>query len=305
MAAITWISTGTNAASVSWTATSNWSGGVVPTTGDTVYFTGTGSANLQSNLATGLVTLTVFVDQSYLGQIGVSSGGTNNYLQFGGVCTVGRNTGANPVPSGPRLVMIDGGSNSLTFSSLNTASSSAVTGIPPVLVKGSNLTVNHTGGTIGLATFPGETATAIVNLADGPATVNPSIFIGNGATVSSLTVSSGNVNSFSDNVHSTVSLTGASTMLMQGAGALTTVTIGGGCTFQHYGSGNVTTVNNYGIFDRTGDTRAITITTGNAYASSTWLLDNGKPSSTTRSTFTLVNARINDIKISLPIGEKP
>jgi hypothetical protein len=81
--------------------------------------------------------------------------------------------------------------------------------------------------------------------------------------------------------------------------------VGTGASFKHYGAGNITTLSVNGIFDRTGDTRPITITTSNLYGGSQFAADNGKSASITRTNFNLVNCRISEVQISLPLGEKP
>lgn len=306
MPTLIWISTGTNSASVSFNTAANYSTGTAPATGDTIIFTGTaGTANVFSNLATGLTGLQIYADASYVGQIGQVINGAALGLKFGGNVVVGRDTGSTTTPVGSRQLIFDGDTNVLTATVLSTSQSSLSGNVPPVLFQGSNLTVDHTGGLIGIAATAGSTAAGVVSLSDGPATANPNAYIGNGATISTLTASAGQITVFSDSTFGTITLSGSAIATAYGMAPFGQMTIGTGATMQYYGGGNITTVSVNGVFDRQGDNRTITVTNMNAYGGSQFLMDNGKPNSIIRTNFNLVNCRISDIRITLPIGEKP
>jgi hypothetical protein len=59
-----------------------------------------------------------------------------------------------------------------------------------------------------------------------------------------------------------------------------------------------------GTFDRTRDSRALTITTANLYKDCSYLLDNGVATSTTRTTTNFINTGAGGFTVSTPYGEK-
>jgi hypothetical protein len=299
---LNWISTSNG----SFNTAANWSTGTAPANGDTLIFNSLGTASVTNNLTTSLTGITLYVDQSFTGQIGVVSASARTPLTLlGGTVYVGR----DPTGDGtgcPLAYIASTGTNSLTATVLATAQTGAVSGYAPFIVEGANLTVNATGGTTAVAPIAGTTTTAgLINATQGSGSdTGPTVTLGSGVTATTITGSGANIINYSDNATTSMVASNGTNILLLGTGAVTTMTIGSNSTIRHWGGGNVTTLNNAGTFDRTGDTRNITISTVNAEAGSTFNLDNGKASSTTRSSITLSNCGMQDLTITTPVGER-
>lgn len=277
--------------------------------GDTIIFDYRGTGNLAPTNVTNLnmastLPAAIIIDQSFTGEIG---NGTN-YWQIGATLgTVGSRSGSSSSPSGSPRIMIDEGTTACTWSVIDSASTSTDTYRPPVQLKGTALTVNQSGGNVGIAARQPEASTAIVNMVAGSGVTisTPQLFVGANATLSQLTANAGVITCRSDNTVATLTLSGSASCEHLGAGAITTATLGAGSYLYHSGSGAITTLNNSGTYNRERDTRPVTITNTNLYAGSSFLADNGLPSSITRTNVTIVNCAVQDIaEIRLPIGEK-
>lgn len=207
--------------------------------------------------------------------------------------------------AGSSLVYITSSAGTLTTTVLQTASVGAISGFAPVILEASTLILNHNDGNVAVCPLAGTTTTASsIGISVGTSTAQPNLLIGLGATVTLLTMSGGIATSFSSNTTATTVLSNGAAYTNQGSGAHTTVTLGSNTTLSYRGAGTITTLNNEGVFDRTGDVRALTITTVNAYGGAAFLFDNGKAASITRTTTNLVNCGMQDLTISTPIGEK-
>jgi hypothetical protein len=192
-----------------------------------------------------------------------------------------------------------------TVTVVDAGSTSSDTQFPPMQFKSTGVTHNQSGGSVGYAVRTGETSTGTFNIAKGEG-VNPAkLYLGPGVTPAAITNNGGGVTSRSDNTATAVTVTGANaTYESLGSGAHTTLTVGAQAKAIYSGSGNIATLNNQGTFDRTRDTRAITVSTMNLYAGSSTLVNNGKASSTTRTTINLVQCGAQDIEVSTPLGER-
>jgi hypothetical protein len=301
MATKYWIST----SSTSFTGASNWSPSGAPGSGDTLVFNAFGTANVETDLSTSLTGVTLIVEKSYTGRIGVraATGGTTTYLVLdGGTLICGRGTGGTSSGTGSPLVMVNFGSTAATAYIYDSASTGAVATLPAVLLLGSNLTVHHSGGRLGVAAIPGETATLTYRCGGQFGGVAPSAYFGSGVTISDLDMQAGTVVSASNQTVTSATVGGGS-YTHQGSGAHTTLITTGTGTVYYDGTGTITTLTNGGVFDRSRGTSALTITTSNLYAGCTYNLDNGLAGSITRTNINLYG-KLQDMNISLPYGEK-
>lgn len=153
MATRRWISTGSG----DWAATGNWSGGAVPTSGDTVVFEKNQYAVSGSLNQSAVTNVSLVVHASYTGTLGDA----DNYLQLG--CSsveVGRDDEGQRYPGSARL-NLDIGTVASTVTIINTGMIPADTGFMPMRLLANNNTtaVRIRKGCIEIAGFTGETST--------------------------------------------------------------------------------------------------------------------------------------------------
>ncbi len=298
----------------SWATGSNWSSGSTPANSDTIVFNGQGVGDVNAGLSTSLTGTTLIVEKTYTGKIGTWTAATQTYLVLdGGTAYIGQQTGQGS-PSGSPQIMVNYGSTAATVNVYDSSTTSSTTYYPPVLVKGTSLTLNQYGGSVGVAPLQGETATltaAKIAAVTGTAapTVQPTLYLGSGVTTTLLTANAGTVYNRAGQTQTTVTLgdtaNGGPIYLYDGTGAHTTLNVAKRANCIYSGTGTITTLNNSGIFDRTRDTRALTITNANLYAGCSILLDNGVASSTTRTNpVAFVQCGAGDITASTPEGER-
>jgi hypothetical protein len=301
MATKWWIST----SSTSFNTAGNWSDGVAPASSDTLIYNYLGTANCETNLGTSLTGVTVIVEKSYSGQIGsITAAGVATYLALDGFTAyIGQRTGAGS-PTGSQLVLLSNtGSNATVINIFDTPPTSSTNFYPPFLTKGAALTINHSGGIIGVAVIPGETAGLTLNVAKGSGQQSPVAYLGAGVTAAAITINNGQVDSRSDNTTASVILSdGNSIYNFQGTGAHTAASVDSG-TFNHAGIGTITTLNLTGTFNRDKDTRALTVTTLNFYRGAMLNVDNGKSGSTTITNKNLVRCGMQDVRWQTPEGD--
>jgi hypothetical protein len=307
MATKTWIST----SSTSFSTAGNWSGGVAPANSDTLVFNGQSAISCASDLSTVLTGVTLVVEKSYTGSIGVCSATTQTYLVLdGGTAYIGQDTGASTTGTGPTLCMVNFGSTAAVATVYDSGQTGALSGtLPVVFLKGTSLTLNQYGGNVGVAPLAGETSTLTAcKLAEGDApTVPAKLYMGRGVTTTLLTAAYGTIVNRAEQTQTTVTLSGRADYTYDGTGAHTTLTISDGAYCTYSGTGTITTlnVNGGGTFDRTKDTRALTITTVNVERESTILLDNGVSGSTTRTNAIVLDGTgSGGFRSSTPAGER-
>ncbi|TXH56137.1 MAG: hypothetical protein E6Q97_07135 [Desulfurellales bacterium] len=287
MATKTWIST----SSTSFNTNANWSDGAAPANNDTIIFNHLGTANCTTNLGSTLTGITAYIDMSYTGQIGsISSSGVPTYLTFdGGTIYIGRST-TQGTGTGPTLCMIGNtGTTAMTINVYDSSSTGASTYFPPILIDGgTNISLNHYGGNVGLCMFnasgSAEAATfATINVAvNGEAGVPAQLTIGSGVLVTTCTSNGGTIYDRSDVGVTTMLINGQATVIVEGTASHSTIEAADGATINYNGNGTITTFNlRGGTLDLSGDTRAKTITTLNAYDGSTLNVDNGEAGSVT------------------------
>jgi len=303
VATLYWIST----SSTSFNTAGNWSTGAAPSNGDTVIFNYLGTANCSTNLGTSLTTVTLIVEKSYTGTIGSISGATWTYLVLDGGTLHYHPTTGQGSPSGSPQVLVGFGSTAAVVNVYDSASTSSAVYYPPLLVKGTSLTLNHSGGSVGIGTEPGVASTlTAANVIQGSGSISPKLYIGDNVTTTALTANAGEILSRTNVTVAAATISGSAKYTYLGTGAHTTLTIGDGGVVTHQGTGAIATLNVTGTFDRTKDTRAITLggTAFNIYKGARLLLDNGKASSITRSNKSFLGCSIQDLEITLPVGEQ-
>lgn len=296
-----WVST----SSTSFNTAANYSDGAAPANGDTLTFDARGTASVLTNTTSAVTGLTIYIDSTFPGTIGTISGATQTPLSIpGGTVIIGRDPTGDG--QGAPFVYIAGtGTNTLTASVLLTPTTGSIDGLAPVVIQGTVLIANITGGSAAIAPIPGTTTTAsVIGVTAANQSTRPTLLIGEGVTATTVTNSGGDVTSFSSNTTGTTVVSNGGTYTSYGSGTHTTISVGLISTFDHRGSHNITTLSSEGFFLRTGDTRSITITTLNAYGGATFLLDNGLAASTTRTTTNLVACGMASLTVSTPIGER-
>ena len=175
MATMYWVG-GTSGYEGKYDTAANWSGGAVPTAGDTVHITG--SQNIDDGLNQSSVDVDKFiVESSYTGTIGskgsplqVGITDTSGAIEFSG--------------SGESHLDIGGSSVNMTIHS----TASAAVGSYGLTIKGTGIAVlSVKGGKVGIATgVPADTATITTLRCLGGRTV-----VGSGTTVTNIDVGSG------------------------------------------------------------------------------------------------------------------
>lgn len=223
--ATTTASSGPNDVSIA----SNYSGNALPVNGDTLEFRDSSIGALYGLGALAAVTtLTVIVDSSYTGLIGLPQTNLSGYaeyrpayLQLAGWAslTVGQGTG-----TGSGRLKFDGQSAAETTTVYSTGQP-AETGVPSLLLKGSSASnvLNVLKGNVGCAFFAGEAMNLSGSLNIGyisNVTGDATVFCGAGCTLATVTKTGGKLTTNS---------------------AITTLKQYGGSTY-HY-AGNITTAN--------------------------------------------------------------
>jgi hypothetical protein len=287
----------------------NWSDAAAPVNSDTLIFDYRGNAgnDVNAGLATVLTGLTIYVDKSFTNDIGVLNATTATYLVIdGGTVHIGAQSGQGS-SSGSSLVMINTGTTAATFNVYDSASTSSSTYYPPILIKGTVLTVNQFGGSVGIAALQAvaagtaETATLVAGkVTKGAGSIDPSLFLGAGVTTTALYQSAGTVYSRSNQTQTLVEKTGG-TYRYDGTGAHTTLTNYGGVVYAE-GTGTITNLKNGGEMNFSRDPRAKTITNTEIYEGAIMDLRTGAPTGTPYSvTFTngidLIRCGLADVTI--------
>lgn len=282
MATKHWIST----SSTSFNTAANWSDGVAPANSDTLIVNQFGTANISTNIGSTLTGITLIVEKSYLGQIGsLTSAGVATYLTFDGGTIHLEQLPIQGAPAGSSLIMVANTSTTaMVINVYDSASSSSSTNYPPILFKGTDITLNMYGGKVGMAALTGETSTATINVnRAATASVASYLYCGNGATLTALRVSdSASVLSRSNNTCASAIIGGTSTYEYQGTGAHTALEVNDSAICYASGTGTVTTGTvRGGTLDFSRDTRAKTYTDLLLYKDSTLNVDNGQRTSLT------------------------
>lgn len=254
-----------------WSAAANWSGGSVPTTGDTVYIQGT-DAQIRYGLDQSAVTLAaLYIDADFTGEIGlreVNEDASASYYEYRDqYLRVGATSlfiGRGGSGQGSGLLRINTGSAQTDVQVYRT-DSSAVTDAPACWWKGthSSNTVTVLRGDVGAAVRGGEVAnvaTFKTGFETGEET-DSTVLISGGVTLTTLTMQGGTV--LLGCAATTVTKNGGS-LETYGTGAITTLSNWGGALVAR-SSGTITNLYNAGAADFGRDMRAKTVSNASAY----------------------------------------
>lgn len=293
-----WISTSSN----DFNTAANWSGGSVPVSNDTIIFDGTGTADLLTNLAQSAVTgITLIITHANEANIGSDAAGVAAYFQIGASsCSIGRSDGG--VGNGSGLILLDFGSTSNATNVLQTSQSSDNAKYPPVCIKGTGVTLTVSGGTVGVAVRPGETATVTVKTTNGLEGSSPSLFLGAGVTTTLATIDAGTLQSLSDNTTSDARVTNG-TYTYSGTGAHTALEVDGG-TVIYNGTGTITTATVRGELNFSHDARAKTVTNCSVYRGAILDVDNGVPGGIVFTNAIQYPDGLDEVQVRTPAGVK-
>lgn len=248
----------------------NWSGNTVPVDSDDIVFD-TGMVDLRYNLTTAIQPASVTITAGYSGKIGLAAVNADDtsrtyaeyrtqYLTFDNnsvTCTytIGQGDGF-----GSRRIKIDAGAGQSAVVIHNTAARNE-TDFPTLLFKGTHAsnTLSAFRGDVGIAYVAGETAT-IATLRCGTDTGETiKCVAGTGTTLTTITAT-GNGTIELNSSCTTLTMTGMT--VTQYAGAPATLTCWSGI-FRHRSTttiGTGCTIGPSGTLDRSGESRAGTIT---------------------------------------------
>lgn len=300
MAEKTW----TGAVNGNFQTAGNWSDSVAPANSDTLHFTGASNVSVNAGLSNTLTGVTLVVDKSYAGSIGTISGATYDYLTLdGGTINIGQGGGGPGFqPGSPQLMFGNTGATAMTFN-VNDSGSSSNNGVhPPILINGGTaITLNQSGGSVGVAVNPGTTATlASVKLTkNADAQIPTQLFLGRGVTLTLLQARDALILSRAVAAATTVRIDANATYRFIGAFAHTTVEVFEGGTVQYEGTGTISTLRIAGTFDRTKGNQSLTITDVHMEAGGALLMDNGVAGSVTLTNgIVLDSCGLQDVTIS-------
>jgi hypothetical protein len=253
-----------------WSTADNWSGDAVPVSTDDVFIENS-SVSILYGLGQSAVTLTsLTIAQTFTGTIGLPERNANGYAEYrytdgylaisATTVNIGRGDG-----TGSGRIKLNLGSVAGTVNVHNTGGG-VETGIEALLLKGTSITaLNVFGGSVGcgvISQLAGESTTiTTLRMLGGTVRTGPA------CTISTKDQYGGTLNSYFT----------VTTCNMAGGthnhyiSTMSTVTLNGG-VLNWYSPSNPTTVtiNNGGVLDFSGDTRALTITNLDLYAGATY-----------------------------------
>jgi hypothetical protein len=277
-----------------WDLAANWSTAVVPVNSDDVYISGPSS--ILYGLAQSAVTLTSLnILGDFTGTIGLplinESGGYYEYranrLAIGtSTLNIGKGAG-----SGSGRIRLSLGAVTTAINVYTTGAAIDAYGAIDIKGHGSNTyTCNLFKGSIAFATEPSDVALLVINQGyqDNQAG-DVALYLGVGVTLTTMVQSGGAVKALG--AATTYTMIGGTANVI-GTGTITTLTIDSG-TFVDQSSGTFTTlkVGKDGVYDRSQDQRAKTITNSTVEAGATFLDPN--------KTITFTNAMaLNRCKLS-------
>lgn len=256
-----------------WSTALNWSGGAVPVDSDDVYIDNV-STDILYGLGQSAVTLTSLnIGANFTGKIGNPLVNASNYYEYRktrleiGATTLNVGKGAG---SGSGRIRLSLGAVTTAINVYMTGSAIDEYGALDVQGNGGNTYIcNLFKGSVGFATEPSQVAVLVINqgFQDNPSG-DVSLYLGSGCTLTTMAQTGGTVKMFCG--ATTYGMTGGSVTVV-GTGAFTTLTIDSG-TFNCQSSGTITTlkVGGGGVYDRSEDQRAKTITNSTLEANSTF-----------------------------------
>lgn len=264
MASDNWISSSDTA----WSTTGNWSLSAVPVSTNNVYMSANYSVvSVLSGLAQSAVTLaSLNIDSSYTGLIGTAQalGTATAYLNIGAT-TFNLGTPSINAGNGSRRLNINAANSGAIVNVLSTGSTANDSGYTPLLLLGTALVLNCTGGITGVALNVGDTASvATLNMTVGSAA--PTVILGAGCTLTTGNVIGGTLQNFSA-AASTCIVRANGALTHGGTGGYTALTIADGRTVTYNGTGTITSLifAGPGTIDFSQGTGAVTVTNYTLY----------------------------------------
>jgi hypothetical protein len=273
-------STGTAATGPNdWANTANWSSGSVPVSGDVVYIS-TGSVPIFYGLGQSAVTLTSLnIAQSYTGTIGLPTYNRSGYWEYRAnelaISATTVNVGTGSTGNGSGRIKLNVGSVACTLNVYNTGQP-LDQGNPALTWRGTSASsvVNLNKGSIGIAFFPGNTATvSALNIGYvSNQSSDVQLICGVGVTLTTLDMNGGGVQL---NNGATTITQNAGTLSVLGMGGVTTLNVDGGtCIYNSTGTLTTATIAENGTLDFSQDQQAKTVTnTIKMYGDSSTLSD--------------------------------
>ncbi len=251
-----------------WTNTANWSGGVVPISGDDVYIDST-SRDIATNLGQSAVALTSLnISKNFVGTLGTF----DTPLQIGAVTvSLGYINGQVASPAGSGRIHLDLGSTTAAtvrvFGSASSAADDGGTtatsdGVNPIRIKAANAATDIfvSGGFVSLADVAGETSTygeVSLSSVDGASGIVMGQQGASAVTLTTLDVEGGNLLTFSG---ATTANVRGGILRTLGDAVFPTVNVEGG-SFRSNAKGLITTLNANGgttNFDGSDQPRNVT-----------------------------------------------
>lgn len=170
-------------------------------------------------------------------------------------------------------------------------------GIPALNWRGThaNNTVTNYAGDMGIATFPGDTAT-VATLRTGDPTNQAKTLCGSGVTLTTVVQNGGELET---NSAATTVTQNAGTATHK-SGAITTLTVGGAWNQMATGTITTLTVRGSGVFDKSKDSQALTVTNCTLHKGAKLLDPTG--SITFSNGIVLSGCKITDVTIDLGPG---
>jgi hypothetical protein len=279
MASRTWVSTSDG----NFGTAANWAPSGAPASGDVLTFDGTGTANVTAGLDQSALTgVTVRFEHASAVEVGAYAAGVPSYLKFGTGLTVvvGGQTGFGSGSGSPRLMIHGTGAATVNIVRAASAGRSDDANVPPVQLKGADLTIAASGGSFGVGVRAGETGNVVTSLhanlgSDGDA---PYCYLGPGTAVTSQTINAGRVYSRSDGTAAATVVDGGE-YDYEGTGAHTALTVNNDSTCYYSGTGTITAGIVAGELNFSRDGRTKTVTNLTVSDGATLDVDNGVPGS--------------------------
>jgi hypothetical protein len=241
-----------------WALATNWSTGGACVSTDSAFLQNT-AVNIAAFDASAVTLARFFQDQSYTGLVG----GVGTYLKIGAtVFDLGEpSIGAG---NGSRRVNVFAANSGAIINIYGSGSQAYDSGSTPVRLLGTNLDMNVSGGTTGVAVDPSETASvATLTMTSGNGA--PSVIFGIGVTLAAGTILAGTLTTYTANVTAELTVAGNATLVHQGTGAYTALTVGSNATVRYPGTGTITAMDLSGTLDLSGGEATVTITTLRLY----------------------------------------
>lgn len=269
-----------------WNNDANWNPSGVPVTGDSAIFANSNSPCLYGLDQSAVTLLNLTIDMSYSGgKIGLPAWNgkyyeyRDQYLQIGvsGDITIGNGKG-----SGPSLVKLDTGTEAASIL-VNNVGNSSDPSLPTIIWKGNRASgstvINLNKGKMAIAPFIGETATVDTirqNYISNKAS-DTYLYVGGGATITTWNKNGGDADCYAS--VTTLTHEEGTFSLYDSAGVPSTVGTLGllGGSFYHAATGTITalSVGTGAVYDRTEDSRPVTITDTKIYGKSSFMDPHG------------------------------